>query len=311
MPAMRTTGLVAFALVFALAVAAAGSASAKLDSLPTHFAGFPPKGVKASTPTTGRLLIGLSASRNTIWNVYSDGRVIWQKWTSSGDATVVPDGARRLDTGYVQQRLTPEGVQLLLSKILATGLFEHNLMLAFGKHHAWVFHRVRRGDRLVTVSGVPSPDPSWNQHFTNPTPAQTQALASIEKFVADPATLASGERVGEPPDPGVRAGSLRGRFRSELSRYLEAAISSRQGARPVQAAQAPRVPDPDDGPGTGTPSGVREGWDIALGEPCVRLSPSISPACTSPPLRLPHVPCPSRLSLLARPLRDRGQGRLL
>ena len=112
--------------------------------------------------------------------------MIWQKWTSSGDATVVPAGARRLDTGYVQQRLTPQGVQLLLSKLLATGLFEENLMLALGKHDAWAFHRVRRGDRLVTVNGVPSPDPSWNQHFTNPTPAQTQALASIEKFVADP-----------------------------------------------------------------------------------------------------------------------------
>ncbi len=118
--------------------------------------------------------------------MYSDGRVISQKWTSSGDATVVPAGARRLDTGYVQQRLTPQGVQLLLSKLLATGLFEDNLMLALGKHDAWAFHRVRRGDRVVTVNGVPSPDPTWNQHFSNPTPAQTQALASIEKFVADP-----------------------------------------------------------------------------------------------------------------------------
>ena len=46
-----------------------------------------------------------------------------KKWTSSGDATVVPDGARSFDTGYVQQRLTLQGVQLLRSKILATGLF--------------------------------------------------------------------------------------------------------------------------------------------------------------------------------------------
>ena len=184
---MRTTGLTVFALVFALAVAAAGSASAKLDALPPHFAGFPPKGVLPSPFTTGRLLISLRPRANTTWNVYSDGRVIWQKWTSSGVATVVPDGARRVDTGYVHQRLTLQGVQLLRSKLLATGLFEHNLRLAFGRHHAWVFHQVQRGDRLVTVSGVPSPDPSWNQHFTNPTPAQTRALASIEKFVADPA----------------------------------------------------------------------------------------------------------------------------
>jgi hypothetical protein len=127
---MRTTGLVVLAHVFAQTVAAAGSASAKLNSLPTHFAGFPAEGVKASTPTNGRLLIGLRQANNTIWNVYSDGRVIWQKWTSSGDATAVPDGARRLDTGYVQQRLTPQGVQLLLSKLLATGLFEDNPIAA-------------------------------------------------------------------------------------------------------------------------------------------------------------------------------------
>ena len=184
---MRTTGLVALELVFALAVAAAGSASTERDSLPTHFAGFPPQGVKASTPTTGRLLIGLRPSDTTTWNVYADGRVIWQKWTSSGDATVIPRGARRLDTGYVQRRLTLKGVQLLQSKLLATGLFEHNLRLDVGRNHAWVFHQVRRGDRLVTVDGVPSPDPSWKEHFTKATPAQTQALASIEKFVADPA----------------------------------------------------------------------------------------------------------------------------
>ena len=186
---MRTTGLVALALVFALAVAAAGSASTTPDSLPTHFAGFPAEGLKASTPTTGRLLIGLRPTETTTWNVYSDGRVIWQKWTSSGEATVVPNGASRLDTGYVQQRLTPEGVQLLRSKILATGLFEHNLMLDVGSYHAWAYHQVRRGDRMVTVNGVPSPDPSWNQTFTKATLAQTRALAWIEKLVADPARL--------------------------------------------------------------------------------------------------------------------------
>ena len=186
MSAIRTTGLVALALVFAPAVAAAGSASTKL-SPPTHFAGFPPEGVRASPLTTGRLLIGLRPTDNTTWNVYADGRVIWQKWTSSGDATVIPRGARRLDTGYVQQRLTLKGVQLLRWKLLATGLFEHDLRLEVGRNHAWVSHRVRRGDRLVTVSGVPSPDPSWNQHFSKPTPAQTQVLASIERFVADPA----------------------------------------------------------------------------------------------------------------------------
>ena len=183
--ALSVATTVVVALAFAVAVAVAGSASTK----PTHFAGFPPVGVKASTPTTGRLLIGLSPTTTTgsTWNVYSDGRVIWQKWTSSGDATVVPDGARRLDTGYVQQRLTPRGVQLLLSKILATGLFEQDLMLDVGSDHAWANHRVRRGDRMVTVIGGPSPDPADPRDFTKATPAQMRALAWIEKLVANPA----------------------------------------------------------------------------------------------------------------------------
>jgi len=189
------------ALAFVLAVAAAGSASTRA----THFAGFPPVGVKASTPTTGRLLIGLyragrarpgpvpglRLSANTTWNVYADGRIIWQKWSSSGDATVVPDGASRLDTGYVQQRLTPQGVQLLLSKVLATGLFEQDLTLDLGSDHAWVHHQVRRGDRVVTVSGLPSRDidPSSREQFAKATPAEMRALAWIGHLVADPARL--------------------------------------------------------------------------------------------------------------------------
>ena len=190
---------VVVALAVALAVAAGGSASTKL----VHFAGFPPEGVKASTPTTGTLLIGLyragrarpgpvpglRLSANTTWNVYADGRVIWQKWTSSGDATVVPDGASRLDTGYVQQRLTPHGVQLLLSKILATGLFERDLLLDVGSDHASASHQVRRGDRIVTVIGMPSPDRADPRAFTKATPAQMRALAWIEKLVGDSSSV--------------------------------------------------------------------------------------------------------------------------
>ena len=184
---MRRTGLLSLALVFALAVASAGSASTKLDPVSTHFAGFPAEGVKASMPTTGRLLIGLRPTNNTIWNVYSDGRVIWQKWTPSLDATAVPAGASRLDTGYVQQRLTPQGVQLLRSKLLATGLFEQNLLLDVGVGLLpFHYHQVRRGDRMVTVSGVPSPYQSGNQDYTEATLAQRNALADIGRFVANP-----------------------------------------------------------------------------------------------------------------------------
>ena len=132
-------------------------------------------------------MIGLRPTATTEWNVYADGRVIWQKWSPVGDATVVPGGAGTLDTGYVQQRLTHQGVQLLRSKILATGLFENNSRLKVGNTGAYVFHQVRRGNRMVTLVGVANPGgPSRNEHFTKATPAQKRALEFIAALVADP-----------------------------------------------------------------------------------------------------------------------------
>jgi hypothetical protein len=186
------TATVAAAVLIGAAAGHAGRSRAGTPAKDrTHFAGLPSAGTKASTPTTGRLVVGLSstaATATTVWDVYADGRIVWQKWTRSGDATVVPAGARRLDTGYVQQRLSFGGVQLLLSKILATGLFEHNLKLEVGRGHPWVFHQVRKGDRMATIVGVPATDPSWREHFTKATPAQTRALARIEALLADPAS---------------------------------------------------------------------------------------------------------------------------
>ena len=84
----------------------------------------------------------------------ADGRMIWQKWTHSGDPVVIPQGARMIDTSYVQQRLTLRGVKLLRSTILATGLFQHNLTLNIGRQHAGFFARVRRGDHMVSFDGL-------------------------------------------------------------------------------------------------------------------------------------------------------------
>jgi hypothetical protein len=183
---MRTTAVATLAITALLCASVATFAAASAS--PPHFAGLPAVGVNASTPTTGRLIIGLRPTATIFWNVYADGRVIWQKWTRTpfGDATVVPVGARRPDTGWVQQRLTSTGVRLLLSKVLSTGLFEHNLMLNLGKGHAWVLHQVRRGDRMVTVDGVSSPDPSWNEHFDKATPPELRSLTFLATLVAHP-----------------------------------------------------------------------------------------------------------------------------
>jgi hypothetical protein len=182
-PAPAVTRICAVAFILAASVLTDVASATRFP-----FAGFPADGVKASTPTSGKMLLSLRPTANTTWTVYADGRIIWQKWTELGDATVVPRGARRLDTGWVQQRLTLQGAQMVRSKVLSTGLFEHNLILELGRGHPWALHQVRRGDRIVTVDGVSSPDPSWNEHFTKATPSQMLALASIEKLVAHPAT---------------------------------------------------------------------------------------------------------------------------
>jgi hypothetical protein len=156
-----------------------GSASAGQ----VHFAGFPAQGVKPSTPTTGTMVVSLEPFPNTIWNVYADGQVIWQRWTPSGDATVIPSGATRFDTTYVQQRLTLQGVQLLQSKILATGLFDHNLHLQLNQ--GFVFAEVRVGDQIVTVSAGGRCCGGGSKPLA--TPAQLSALDWLKKLVADPA----------------------------------------------------------------------------------------------------------------------------
>jgi hypothetical protein len=182
------------ATISALLTAAFGSGSAVAEgnvknlaapANPTHFAGVPAQGTHASTPTTGKLLFSFSVSHSSYltWNVYADGRVIWQEWSSSGDAIVIPRGASMIDTGYVQQRLTPRGVQLLRTKILSTGLFGHSVKLRTAAHHGAIWGRVRRGDHMVTFAG--NPTASWNKHNPLETPAQARGLAQIRALLAD------------------------------------------------------------------------------------------------------------------------------
>jgi hypothetical protein len=161
---------------------------------PTHFAGVPPQRTRASTPTTGKLMLSFSARSNLhlIWNVYADGRVIWQKWGPLGDPIVIPPGARMIDTGYVQQRLTLQGVQLLRARILSTGLFEHSLRLRVERRHAvWhgagIFARVRRGDRMVTLSASRFGLSTGHEHPSKATAAQVRGLAQIKALLADTA----------------------------------------------------------------------------------------------------------------------------
>ena len=113
MTRIKVTAVLCIASATVTTAALVGAAASHSDARSragtiTRFAGFPPIGVRATMPTTGRLVLGLTTA-SAEWDVYADELVIGQKWTPSGDAAVLPKGARRFETGYVQQRLTLRG----------------------------------------------------------------------------------------------------------------------------------------------------------------------------------------------------------
>ncbi len=151
------------------------------------FVGLPPEGARASTPPSGEMVLssngfGAKGVRVDLY-VYADGTMIWQKWGSSSVPVGVPEGANEFITGYLEQRLTTEGVELLRSRILSTGLFEHDLELRAGSHHPALTIGVRKGNRVVLVSAFQAPD---HTAIAQETQAQARALVRLEALLADP-----------------------------------------------------------------------------------------------------------------------------
>ena len=152
------------------------------------FIGLPPEGTAPSTPERGELVVELGG-RSTVDGgplnsalVYADGRLIWRK---EGGFSY---GANPSTTGFLEQHLTPEGVERMRSEILATGLFDRDL--GFRSSVAiWGWARVRRGDRLVSVCwnlpGNP-PDPSCSGAI--PTSEQERALRRLDELLLHPRT---------------------------------------------------------------------------------------------------------------------------
>ncbi len=127
--AVRKSGrrrlVIAFAVVAAAAAIAASAVGAVRDFvLRTGFIGLPPIGATPSSPASGKLEIWYWApwsangkdGRTRAW-VYADGRLI--SWGGPDR----PGSANPLSTGYLEQRLTPEGVERLRSEIAAAGDF--------------------------------------------------------------------------------------------------------------------------------------------------------------------------------------------
>ena len=131
----RRLVVVLAAVAFATAVTTAGWAIVREVVLDKGFVGLPPVGATQSAPESGELVI-------QYW-VDTDG----PKGTGEARAWVYADGRLiTLRKGFLEQRLTPDGVELLRSEIVSSGL-EH-YPPAPGP---WIHNviQVRIGDRLV------------------------------------------------------------------------------------------------------------------------------------------------------------------
>ena len=176
--------LVAFAVV-ALVLAAGASTAFALRAYVLHqgIVGLAPEGATPSTPTRGEVVVSFmfghdsgDAGRFGV-TVYADGRMIWQ----------------RLDgTGVLEQRLTPQGVRLVRSEVVATGLVDWDVHFLTGP---WLYTEdiwygaidVRTGNRLVHVSWG---DMNHPRHVPRVIMAQEQArtLARLDARLEHPAS---------------------------------------------------------------------------------------------------------------------------
>ena len=113
------------------------------------FIGLPPEGATPSTPESGELVIFYWGPAPGNWGkgrywVYADGRLIFLREAD------LPEGANRFSTGFLEQRLTPEGVELLRSEVVSTDQPPPGSTPV----PSYTQILVRDGDRLVRVDRV-------------------------------------------------------------------------------------------------------------------------------------------------------------
>jgi hypothetical protein len=117
--------VIAFAVVaVAAAIAAAAVGAVRYFVLDKGFIGLPPVGATPSSSEPAELEIFFwvggpngKLGRSRAW-VYDDGRLIWLR-----EGADIPEAANPLSTGFLEQRLTSEGVERLRSEIAGAGDF--------------------------------------------------------------------------------------------------------------------------------------------------------------------------------------------
>jgi hypothetical protein len=193
----RRRHLVALAVVALVVVGTASAVCVKTLILNDGSTALPPEGATPSTPATGELVAhyyGRPYPDNPtmspwsccpvhqVW-VYADGRLIWR---DEAGPVGVADAAGEVRTGFLEQRLTPEGLELLRSKLISTGLFDRDRHLLHSRPFFWGLMQVRDGDRLVNlVWSLPEFFPG---RFVPATPQEADALGHLTQLLSDPAS---------------------------------------------------------------------------------------------------------------------------
>ena len=195
------------AIAVAMAMLMAGCASSS-EAGPTEPASKVGAGTTApSEPAVGETelhLRGSTVTHSFEVAIYADGRVIW----------AIGDG----DPGYLQRRLTPDGIERLRSRAVSTGLFEQDQGLTLDhvddpglREHGVVrgSMEVRRGDRSVIVvwGEGRSAVRSWAEAFvprdleTSAATAEQEAeVSELVAFFRDPTAWTLPRRIYVQPE---------------------------------------------------------------------------------------------------------------
>ena len=186
----RRLVVVLAAVALATAVTTAGWAIVREVVHDESLVSLPPVGATPSAPESGELVIQYRdlGHPGTGWGwVYADGRLITadtRPMTLRSHSNLT-----RWSSGLVEQRLTPEGVELLRSEVVSTGLFEHHEPAGrLSSPHNVI--QVRIGDRLVRAEAEGAADEfpkRLRERLTNPAswlPASAWADRRIRAYVA-------------------------------------------------------------------------------------------------------------------------------
>jgi hypothetical protein len=212
------------ALAAAVLVVVVGTASAfsgvRAFFLDRGFIGLAPEGATPSAPESGELVVHWEGFTGThaagthaifrAW-VYADGRFIWDRREHDSDPRGgIPEGANEFNSGYLEQRLTPEGVKLVRAAV--GGLVERRgtVLESFPAYDAPLLLSPAGGSALVVPEDFPSVGRlelsdgdrllrlGWHTAChptdlgcdgTTATAEQVAALRRVDALVTDPASV--------------------------------------------------------------------------------------------------------------------------